>query len=267
MNSNRINGAGSPDSPMGYVCSQEHNGLFRQAVNEVRSSAAASVPAKAPIWSSSAPYGNFSRDGFSWNNDVWGSGAGPQTISVYGANRWSVWSNQPGTGGIKSYPHEAVHIGKPLSAINTLSSTFNQDVPKSGAWDTAYDIWDSSNQHEIMIWTNYTGNSDGSGNVKPISHHYRQDPSGAAISVYTNVDVGGTTWNVFEGNNGHNVISLVPTSKSNSGTVDIKGILEWIKSKGYFGDINVGSVHYGVEITSSPGGMNFKFNDWTVTSK
>ncbi|MEY9463369.1 hypothetical protein ABH973_003782 [Bradyrhizobium ottawaense] len=185
MNSNRINGAGSPDSPMGYVCSQEHHDLFRQAVNEVRSSAAASVQAKAPIWSSSATYGNFSRDGFSWNNDVWGSGAGPQTISVYGANRWSVWSNQPGTGGIKSYPHEAVHIGKPLSAINTLSSTFNQDVPKSGAWDTAYDIWDSSNQHEIMIWTNYTGNSDGSGNVKPISHHYRQDPSGGGRSRST----------------------------------------------------------------------------------
>ncbi|QHP66117.1 hypothetical protein EI171_00130 (plasmid) [Bradyrhizobium sp. LCT2] len=79
-------------------------------MNDVRSSAAAPVPEKAPIWSSSAPYGNFTRDGYSWNNDVWGSGAGPQTISVYGANRWGVWSNQPGTGGIKSYPHEAVEF-------------------------------------------------------------------------------------------------------------------------------------------------------------
>ncbi|MHC2635139.1 transposase InsO family protein [Bradyrhizobium liaoningense] len=26
------------------------------------------------------------------------------------ALRWSVWSNQPGTGGIKSYPHEAVEF-------------------------------------------------------------------------------------------------------------------------------------------------------------
>lgn len=265
MDYNRINGVGSPESPMGYVYSQEEHDLFSQAVNNVRSSATAPMPAKAPIWRSSDPYGHFSRDGHTWNNDVWGSGAGPQAISVHEANRWSVWSNQPETGGIKSYPHEAVHIGKPLSAINTLSSTFNQHVPKSGAWDTAYDIWDSSNQQEIMIWTNYTGNSDGSGNVKPISYKYA--PSGASIPVYRNVAVGGTTWNVFEGNNGHNVISLVPISKSNSGTVDIKGILEWIKSKGYFGDINVGSVQYGVEITSSPGGMNFNFDNMTVTSK
>ncbi|WP_229179729.1 MULTISPECIES: hypothetical protein [Bradyrhizobium] len=72
---------------------------------------------------------------------------------------------------------------------------------------------------------------------------------------------------MFEGFNGHKVISLLHTSKTNSGTVDIESILQWIKSKSYFGDINVGGVQYGVEITSSPGGMNFNFNDWTVTSK
>ncbi|ASY73621.1 hypothetical protein SF83666_a40330 (plasmid) [Sinorhizobium fredii CCBAU 83666] len=49
--------------------------------------------------------------------------------------------------------------------------------------------------------------------------------------------------------------------------MDIKSILQWIKSKGYFGDIEVGSVQYGVEITSSPGGKNFNFNNWSVTSK
>nr|WP_271585771.1 glycosyl hydrolase [Bradyrhizobium sp. CCBAU 53415] len=236
-------------------------------MSEAGPSSAAPASARAPIWRSSDPYGTFSRDGYSWNNDVWGAGAGPQTISAYAVNQWGVWSNQPNTAGIKSYPHEAFHIGKPLRSINALRSSFNQDVPTHGAWDVAYDIWDSSNQHEIMLWTNYTGNADGSVNVKPISYHYRQDPSGAAIPVYTNVDVGGATWNVFEGFNGHKVISLLRTSKTNSGTVDIKAILQWIKSKGYFGDINVGSVQYGVEITSSPGGMNFNFKDWTVSSK
>nr|WP_197727461.1 insulinase family protein [Rhizobium ruizarguesonis] len=250
------------------VRTQEDHDLFRQAANEAGAlSSAALVSAQAPIWSSDAPYGSFSRDGYSWNNDVWGPRAGPQTISVSGVNRWSVWSDQPNTPGIKSYPHVAFNIGKPLSSINTLSSSFNQEVPTGGAWDVAYDIWDSSNKHEIMLWTNYTGNSDGSGNVKPISYHYA--PSGAAIPVYSNVNVGGATWNVFEGEgpDGHKVISLLRTSKTNSGTVDIKSILQWIKSKGYFGDIKVGSVQYGVEITSSPGGKNFNFNNWSVTSK
>lgn len=264
MDSNRISGTGSPAAPTRYIGAQEdHSLLFGQALNEARSSSA--TPGKAPIWSSSAPYGNFSRDGYTWNNDVWGAGAGPQTISVRAVNQWGAWSNQPNTGGIKSYPHQAFNVGKPLSSINTLRSSFNQGVPAGGAWDVAYDIWDSSNQYEIMLWTNYTGNSDGGGNVKPISYHY--SPSRAAIPVYRNIDAGGATWNVFEGFNGHKVISLLRTSKTNSGTVDIKSILEWIKSKGYFGDINVGSVQYGVEITSSPGGMNFNFNDWTVTSK
>ena len=111
---------------------------------------------------------------------------------------------------------------------------------------------------------NYTGNPDGGGNVKPISYKYA--PSGAAIPVYTNVDVGGATWNVFEGENRHKVISFLRTSKTNSGTVDIKSVLLWIKSKGYFGEINVGNVQYGVEITSSPGGVNFHFSNWTLTS-
>ncbi|MEY9323220.1 glycoside hydrolase family 12 protein [Sinorhizobium fredii] len=268
MDSNRINGGAAKGFPTGYVRTQEDHDLFRQAANEAGSlSSAALVSARAPIWSSHAPYGSFSRDGYSWNNDVWGPRPGPQTISVSGVNRWSVWSDQPNTPGIKSYPHVAFNIGKPLSSINTLSSSFNQEVPTGGAWDVAYDIWDSSNKHEIMLWTNYTGNSDGSGNVKPISYHYA--PSGAAIPVYSNVNVGGATWNVFEGEgpDGHKVISLLRTSKTNSGTVDIKSILQWIKSKGYFGDIEVGSVQYGVEITSSPGGKNFNFNNWSVTSK
>ncbi|WP_283806319.1 IS3 family transposase [Bradyrhizobium sp. DOA1] len=222
--------------------------------------------AKAPIWSSSDQYGNFSLNGYSWNNDVYGQGAGPQTISVHSVNQWSVWSNQPDTGGIKSYPHEAFNVGKPLSAINNLSSSFNQSVPTSGSWNFAYDIWDSSNAYEIMLWTNYTGNPDGSGDVKPISYKYNSSGT-AAIPVYTSVNVGGATWNVFEGWNKHKVISFLRTSKTNSETVDIKSILQWIKSKGYFGDIAVGSVQYGVEITSSPGGQSFDVNHWSVISK
>ncbi|WP_439373134.1 glycosyl hydrolase [Bradyrhizobium sp. DASA03120] len=222
--------------------------------------------AKGPIWTSSDQYGTFSLNGYSWNNDIYGQGAGPQTISVHSVSQWSVWSNQPDTGGIKSYPHEALNVGKPLSAIESLSSSFDQTVPTTGRWNFAYDIWASSNAYEIMLWTNYTGNPDGSGDVKPISYKYNSSGT-AAIPVYTGVNVGGATWNVFEGWNNHKVISFLRTSKTNSETVDIKSILQWIRSKGYFGDITVGSVQYGVEITSSPGGVRFDVNHWAVISK
>ncbi|THK33428.1 glycosyl hydrolase [Ensifer sp. MPMI2T] len=261
MYSNRIDGAGSLAFLPGYVDTQDDQ-LFRQSVKP--SHRLPLLSTNAPIWSSSAPYGDFSHGGYSWNNDIYGKGAGPQTISVHADNQWSVWSNQPNTDGIKSYPHQAFNVGKPLSSINTLTSSFNQDVPAGGAWNTAYDIWDSSHQNEIMLWTNHTGNPEGSGNVKPISHHY--DPSGAAIPIHRNINVGGGTWNVFEGYNGHKVISLLLTSKTNNGTVDIKSILDWLKSKGHLGDINVGSVQYGVEITSSPGGKSFNFKNCSVSS-
>ncbi|ODR91769.1 glycosyl hydrolase [Sinorhizobium alkalisoli] len=263
MSSNRIDGTGSLPSPLRYVDTQDDK-LFRQAVNETKSPTDALLATNAPIWSSSAPYASFSHGSHSWNNDIYGKGAGPQTISVHADNQWSVWSNQPNTDGIKSYPHQEVDIGKPLSSINSLTSSFNQEVPAGGAWNTAYDIWDSSHQNEIMLWTNYTGHPDGSGNVKPISKHY--DASGAAVPIYRNVNVGGASWNVFEGYNGHKVISLLLTSKTDTGTVDIKSILDWLKSKGHLGDINVGSVQYGVEITSSPGGMKFNFKNCSVSS-
>ncbi|MCP3468537.1 hypothetical protein [Bradyrhizobium sp. CCGUVB23] len=149
------------------------------------------IAAKPVIWSSSAQYGSYRFDGYTWNNDVFGSGAGPQTISVSSINQWS-------TGGVKSYPHEAHDVAKPLDSIITLKSSFNQLVPSAGAWDTAYDIWSSSNDQEIMIWTNYTGDSNGGGNVKPISYKY--DPhSGAAIPVYTNVNLAGVNRPGFAG--------------------------------------------------------------------
>ncbi|WP_375779330.1 hypothetical protein ACE103_10415 [Bradyrhizobium sp. ma5] len=65
-----------------------------------------------------------------------------------------------------------------------------------------------------------------------------------------------------EGFNGHKVIESLRTSETDRGTIDIKSVLERIKTMGYLGDINVGSVQYGVEITSSLEGMDFNFNNW-----
>ncbi|MEJ5264933.1 MAG: hypothetical protein WHT29_06425 [Bacteroidales bacterium] len=55
------------------------------------------------------------------------------------------------------------------------------------------------------------------------------------------------------------------TSNATSGTVDIKAILNWIKSKGIFGDITVYKVQLGWEITSSSGGLDFQMNSYSVT--
>ncbi|HEX5125613.1 MAG TPA: hypothetical protein VFW00_02640, partial [Rhodocyclaceae bacterium] len=119
--------------------------------------------------------------------------------------------------------------------------------------------------YEIMLWMNYTGSSDGSGNVKPIAAQY--DSSGKAVPAFTNVSVGGSTWNVFKGSNGSNaVFSFLRTSKTNSATVDVKAIFNWIKSQGWFGDITMGNLQYGFEITSTSGSETFTVNSYSVTS-
>jgi hypothetical protein len=88
--------------------------------------------------------------------------------------------------------------------------------------------------------------------------------------VYTNVSVGGHTWNVFRGNNGsNNVYSFLRTSNTSSATVDVKAIQTWIKNKGWFGNITLGNVQFGFEITSSygtnGGGLNFTCNSYSVS--
>lgn len=81
------------------------------------------------------------------------------------------------------------------------------------------------------------------------------------------MSLGGHTWNVHKGSNGHNeVFSFLRTSDSNSGTVDILPILKWIKdTKGWMGNETIGDVQFGFEITSSSGGLDFRTNNLTVS--
>lgn len=222
--------------------------------------------AMAAVWSSSATYGSYTSGAYNFNNDIWGgSSAGPQTIWVNSPSDWGVWSDQPNTGGIKSYPHIGYNVGKTISSLSHLTATGIATTPSGGAWESAYDIWDSNNAHEIMLWMNYTGTSAGCGNVKPISYNWTA--TGCAIPVFTNVSVGGGTWNVYRGTNGNNLVySFLRTSKTNSLTVDVRAIMNYLKNQGWIGDVEMGQLQYGFEITSSSGGMNFHSQNFSVTS-
>jgi hypothetical protein len=204
--------------------------------------------AHAAVWSSTAAFGSWSNGGYTFNNDVWGSGAGPQTIWANSYSNWGVWSDQPNTGGIKSYPHSGLSIGKTLSSLGSVTSSFNVSVPSSGAYETAYDIWANNSTYEVMLWMNKTGA------VGPLG------------SYQTRISVGGSSWNVYSGSNGSNqVFSFLRTSNTSSATVDIKAILLWIKSKGWYGNVTLSQVQFGFEITSSSGGLNFVSNSYSVS--
>ncbi len=204
--------------------------------------------ALAATWSSSDRWGTWSNGGYTVRNNVWGNGHGPQTVWANSYSNWGVWSNQPNTGGVKSYPHSEKMVNRRLSSLGSLRSSFNVSYPNAGSYTTAYDIWANNNAYEIMLWMNKVGN------VGPIG------------SYQTSVSVGGHSWNVYRGSNGSNeVFSFVRTANAGSGQVDVKAVMDWIRGRGLFGDVTVGSVQFGYEITSSGGGLNFTTNSYSVS--
>lgn len=227
--------------------------------------AAIVAPAMAAVWSSTDRWGSWTSGSYTLYNNVWGSGYGPQTIWANSATNWGVWANHPDGGGIKSYPNSTFNVNRTISSINTLRASVSATTPSGGAWSSTFDIWDSNHAYEIMLWLNYTGTASGGGNVKPISYNYASN--GNAIPVFTNVSVGGHTWNIYRGSNGANqVFSFLRTSKTNNATVDIKAVLNWLVNRGWMGNVMIREVQYGFEITSSAGGKNFVTNNFTVTS-
>ncbi|MEV6962380.1 hypothetical protein AB0M97_24970 [Streptomyces sp. NPDC051207] len=210
----------------------------------------AAAPAQAAVWNSCDQWGNTTLGGYTLYNNIWGSGAGSQCVWANSGTNWGVWADHPNTGGIKSYPNSKKVINKPITSIGSLTSSYNVSVPSSGAYNTSYDIWDTDYDYEIMLWVNKTG------------------PVGPLGSAQGTVTLGGHTWSVHKGSNGHNeVFSFIRTSNSSSGTVNILPILKWIKdTKGWMGNETIGDVQFGYEITSSAGGLNFTTNNLTVSS-
>ena len=65
-----------------------------------------------------------------------------------------------------------------------------------------------------------------------------------SASLQASATVGGHSWNVYRGSNGSNaVFSFVRTSNTGSGSVDVKVVMNWIRARGWFGDVTVGAVH------------------------
>jgi hypothetical protein len=209
---------------------------------------ATATAASAAVWQSSDQWATWSNGGYTLYNDIWGSGAGPQTIWANSFSNWGVQSTQPNTGGVKSYPNDTKFIGTPINSLSSVTSSFNVTVPSSGAFETAYDIWDTSNAFETMLWMNKTGA------VGPLG------------SKVTTVTTGGFTWTVYKGSNGSNqVFSFVNTGSTKSGSVNILAVLKWIESQGWFGNITLGNVQFGWEITSTSGTGSFTVNSYSVT--
>jgi len=153
-------------------------------------------------------------------NNVWGADTA-QCIdtTTSGFTVTQANHNKPTNGAPASYPsvyfgcHYAscsTGSGLPLqastSAFNGINTSVSMTYPGSGVWDAAYDIWfdptprtDGQNTGaEIMVWLNHQGS------IQPVG------------SRVASVSLAGSTWDVWFGNVGWNVVSYVRTSATGS---------------------------------------------------
>jgi Glycosyl hydrolase family 12 len=206
---------------------------------------------------------------FSVANNVWGSNPGPECVWATNTTLWGFASNQPQTGGVKSYPNIGYSPKLLISSINTYTSSFDITVPGNvGSWEAAYDIWlrtpgGGNTRIELMIWM-YT---------------YKTGPISSVVAT-TKPTIGNYTWTVHYGSNGSNAtISFVNTSPSGgnanvtSGTVDVKGILDWLIANnntqyGIFDNTwTLDQVQWGFEISGDGGSpQEFINNCFSVSS-
>jgi hypothetical protein len=214
------------------------------------------VPPDA-VWSGSGQWDNWTTGGYTIYNNIWGTGAGSQTTWARSASNWGVIANHPRTSGIKSYPNVSYTLNRRLSSLSTLNSSYNVTVPAGGDYVTSYDIWADNNAYEIMIWTNKQGA------VGPIAEQY--DANGA-VPTARDVNVGGATWNIYRGSNGANaVFSFVRTSNSNSGTLNVLAMLNWLRTNNWWGDVTLGQFQFGYEISGTAGQSAFTTNSYNLS--
>ncbi|NHD16071.1 MULTISPECIES: hypothetical protein [unclassified Actinopolyspora] len=206
--------------------------------------------AYAAVWESSEKFATWSDGDYIVRNNIWGSGAGSQTIWANSHGDWGVAADHPNTGGVKSYPHVGRTVDESVGAIDGLSSEFAVTAPEAGSYATAYDIWVDNHDYEIMLWMN---------------QHGAVGPLGSRVDT---VEVGGHRWDVHRGSNGSNeVFSFVRTGDTSSGTVDVEAVLDWIVQRGWFDSgATVGEVQFGFEITSSSGGLDFATSRYSLSA-
>ncbi len=212
------------------------------------------VPSDA-AWVDSGQWANWTNNGYILYNNIWGSGAGSQTIWARSGTNWGVVANHPRTSGVKSYPNTGRTLNRTLSSLRSVSSSFNVTVPADGDYATTYDIWANNHQYEVMIWANQHGA------VGPIAESY--DANGAVPNV-RNLSVGGHTWNVYRGSNGANAVFSFIRTNTSSGTIDLLAIMNWLRTNSWWGDVTVGEVQFGFEITGTAGASNFTTNSFAL---
>ena len=180
-----------------------------------------------PVWSTSEATGTENLDpngGEYWwaDNDAWSGSAGPQTLYVSNQSSWYTVSDQTNNQGqVETYPNTEYDVGgrsngvstKPISAYNSITSTFSEDFPSRGFVGCRLRPVVEQLGTEIMIWNQWTGTQ-------------LYWPSDKSITV----DLDGVPY-WFQNNGGE--LMFFRQTMVQYGSVDILAAFNWLAANGY----------------------------------
>ena len=231
------------------------------AVGVLALCAVTSMPAMAYSWSSCSQYETYSENGYNLYTDEWGASSGQCVYANSSTNWWSV-ADYPNGSGVQAYPDTEISLGNVnLSSLSSVNSSFNFSVP-SGApyYDAAYDLWTNGNVDEVMVWEQWKGNG-------PIASSYNCNQLGVSGCPFaTNVSIDGVTYDVFQGNTGHNVVSFLRTSQASSGSVNLLDLMNWLANEGKLESKTFSTADFGFEITKTNGSQTFTVNSYSLST-
>ena len=133
-------------------------------------------------------------------------------------------------------------------------------MPSGAYYDAAYDLWTNGNVDEVMVWEQWNGTG-------PIATTYTCNDLGVSGCPFaTNVSIGGGTYDVYQGNYGHNTISFLRTSQRSSGSENLLALMNWLVSQGKLDSDTFSTADFGVEITKTVGSQTFTVNSYSLSS-
>lgn len=209
-------------------------------------------------WVNSGQYDEYTQGSFTWLNDSWGSGAGPQTIYVNSPSDWAVTSNQKWTPyDVQTYPDIFANPRGHVDSYGEIISTVTESSPSGpGEYnEAAYDIWlNGPNNHlnaggtEVMVWTD-------AHNVSPSNY----------VGTY---DIYGTSYRFYRsgGMGGGEMYSFVQVENTTHQTTHIKAILDWLANNGGPKNGVLSAVDFGWEIWGTVGTQTFHCSQFTLNT-
>lgn len=217
------------------------------------------VPSGTFAWTSAGQFATYSADGFKWNNDAWGSGAGSQTIEINSPSNWSVVSNQAyQLYQVQTYPDIFVNPNEPVSDYKAITSTASEQSPSgSGEYnEAAYNIWlngtpgtnaGGDGSTSVMIWTdchNVSVNNEGTYTIGGTQYYFNKSL----------VQPG----NFYQW-------TFVQLTNTSTQTTNILAVLDWIAAHGGPSSPTLTAIDFGWEIWGTEGTQTFHVSNYSLT--